>query len=163
MYIFLKNQLQDNFFCSQICKQLCNFSKYNSLTSDMGKKTLSALTHSLFLPQRANSGYIFSISPLRYSIISNQCATAWRVNFPSQPFVAEQICVLQLILSSSPYLRSAKARFPLNNSSFSQPLPPGVRTKLFKTHFDKLDQDILNTEGFQTLNEWFKSYACVNK
>ena len=34
------------------------------LTSDMGKKTVSVLAHSLFLPQRANLGYILSISTL---------------------------------------------------------------------------------------------------
>ena len=38
-----------------------------SLTSDMGKKTVSVLAHSFLLPQRANLGYILSISPLRYS------------------------------------------------------------------------------------------------
>ena len=32
--------------------------------ADMGKKTVSVL---IFMPQRANSGYILSISPLRYS------------------------------------------------------------------------------------------------
>ena len=36
-----------------------------SLTSDMGKKTV--LAHSLFLPQRANSGCILSIPHLRHS------------------------------------------------------------------------------------------------
>ena len=38
-----------------------------SLTSDMGKKTVSVLAHSFLLPQRANSEYILSIYPLRYS------------------------------------------------------------------------------------------------
>ena len=46
-----------------------------SLTSDMGKKTVSVLAHWFFLPQRANSGYILSISPLRYSR-SKPCAEA---------------------------------------------------------------------------------------
>ena len=34
-------------------------------TSDMGKKTLSVLAHKFLLPQRANSGYILFIYPLR--------------------------------------------------------------------------------------------------
>ena len=38
-----------------------------SLTSDMGKKTVSVLGHSFLLPQRANSGYILSICPLMHS------------------------------------------------------------------------------------------------
>ena len=37
------------------------------LTSDMGKKTVSFLDNNFFLPQRTNSEYILSISPLRYS------------------------------------------------------------------------------------------------
>ena len=36
-----------------------------SQTSDMGKKTVSVLAHSCFLPLRANSIYILSITPLR--------------------------------------------------------------------------------------------------
>ena len=38
-----------------------------SLTSDMGKKTVSVLAHSFLLPKRANLVYILSICPLRYS------------------------------------------------------------------------------------------------
>ena len=38
-----------------------------SLTSDMGQNTLSVLAHKFLLPQRAYSGYILSINPLRYS------------------------------------------------------------------------------------------------
>ena len=37
----------------------------------------------------------------------------WRVYILSKPFMAAKICVLGLSLSSSPYLRSATARFPL--------------------------------------------------
>ena len=33
----------------------------------MGKKAVSVLAHTFLLPQRANSGYILSMSPLRYS------------------------------------------------------------------------------------------------
>ena len=46
-----------------------------SLTSDMGKKTVSVLPHTFLLPQRANLGYILSIYPLRYSR-SQLCAEA---------------------------------------------------------------------------------------
>ena len=35
-------------------------------TSDMGKKTVSVLAHKFFLPYRANSVYILSITLLRY-------------------------------------------------------------------------------------------------
>ena len=35
-------------------------------TCDIGKKTLSFLPHSCLLPQRANLGYILSLSPLMY-------------------------------------------------------------------------------------------------
>ena len=38
-----------------------------SLTSDMGKNTVSVLAHLFLLPQRAKSGYILSIPPLSYS------------------------------------------------------------------------------------------------
>ena len=38
-----------------------------SLTSDIGKKTVSVLAHLFLLPQRANSGFILYIYPLRYS------------------------------------------------------------------------------------------------
>ena len=38
-------------------------------SSDLGKKTVSVLAHSFLLPQRANSVYILSITPLRYSRI----------------------------------------------------------------------------------------------
>ena len=38
-----------------------------SLTSDMGKKTVSVLAHSFLLPYRSYSVNIFSITPLRYS------------------------------------------------------------------------------------------------
>ena len=37
------------------------------LTTDMGKKTVSIPAHSFTFPQRTNSGYVLSISPLRYS------------------------------------------------------------------------------------------------
>ena len=40
-----------------------------SLTSYMGKKTVSVLAHSFVMPQRFNSGYKLSIHPLRYSRI----------------------------------------------------------------------------------------------
>ena len=39
-----------------------------SQSSDMGKKTVSVLAHTFVLPSRANSVYILSITPLRYSI-----------------------------------------------------------------------------------------------
>ena len=38
-----------------------------SLTSDVGNKILSVLAHTFVLPKRANSEYILSKYPLRYS------------------------------------------------------------------------------------------------
>ena len=38
-----------------------------SLTLDKWRKTVSVLAHLFLLPQRDSSGYILSISPLRYS------------------------------------------------------------------------------------------------
>ena len=53
----------------KLCHNTCHMSHETvpSLTSDMGKKTVSVLAHSFLLPQRANLVYLLSIDPRRYS------------------------------------------------------------------------------------------------